>query len=323
MNAVNKRALGVSTAVAAVTIWAVFLVNTRFAISSNFSVEEVMTLRLLTASIVTLPFMIKLGVVLRGQSFVSTMMIALMPSAVAPYIISSGLYYASASDSGALAPGTLPFWAALFSFLLVGEKPSKLRLVGLLAIAIGALSVGLLQMLDGLNPESWKGHLLFLLGACLWAIYTIYFKQAGLSPAQGLVVGLFWGTLFLVPVLFMTGEVSFSNVSIQEIVWVCLLQGVLIGVLAMILYSIAIRCLGAAQTAPICGVRRLCRDRHDHPAGLCRHLHERQRHSGKPGQGVPRGATFCWRWHSLWDFDDPNSRSLHLAPVFANQIMIR
>jgi drug/metabolite transporter (DMT)-like permease len=47
----------------------------------------------------------------------------------------------------------------------------------------------------------------------------------------------------------MTGEVSFSNVSIQEIVWVCLLQGVLIGVLAMILYSIAIRCLGAAQTA--------------------------------------------------------------------------
>jgi len=249
MNAVKERALGVSTAVAAVTIWAVFLVNTRFAISSNFSVEEVLTLRLVTASIVTLPFMIKLGVLLRGQGFVSTMMIALVPSAVAPYIISSGLFYASASDSGALAPGTLPFWAALFSFLLIGEKPSKLRLVGLLAIATGALSVGLLQMLDGSsNPESWKGHLLFLLGACLWAIYTIYFKQARLRPVQGLVVGLFWGTLFLVPVLFMTGEVSFSNVSIREIVWVCLLQGVLIGVLAMILYSIAIRCLGAAQT---------------------------------------------------------------------------
>ena len=249
MNAVKERAVGVSTAVAAVTIWAVFLVNTRFAISSNFSVEEVITLRLVTASIVTLPFMIKLGVLLRGQGFVSTIMIALVPSAVAPYIISSGLFYASASDSGALAPGTLPFWAALFSFLLIGEKPSKLRLVGLLAIATGALSVGLLQMLDGSsNPESWKGHLLFLLGACLWAIYTIYFKQAGLRPVQGLVVGLFWGTLFLVPVLFMTGEVSFSNVSIREIVWVCLLQGVLIGVLAMILYSIAIRCLGAAQT---------------------------------------------------------------------------
>ena len=60
MNSVQERALGVSTAVAAVAIWAVFLVSTRFAISSNFSVEEVMTLRLVTASVVTLPFMIKL-----------------------------------------------------------------------------------------------------------------------------------------------------------------------------------------------------------------------------------------------------------------------
>ena len=140
-----------------------------------------------------------------------------MPSAVAPYIISSGLYYASASDSGALAPGTLPFWAALFSFLLIGEKPSKVRLTGLLAIFTGALSIGLLQMLNGSNSETWKGHLLFLLGACLWAIYTIYFKQAGLRPVQGLVVGLFWGTLLLVPVLFMTGEVSFSNVASKKL----------------------------------------------------------------------------------------------------------
>ena len=249
MSANKERALGVSAALAAVTIWAVFLINTRFAISNNFSVEEVMTLRLVTASIVTLPFMIKLGVVLRGQSFVSTMMIALTPSAVAPYAISSGLFYASASDSGALAPGTLPFWAALFSFLLIGEKPSKFRLIGLLAIFIGALSIGLMQMLDSSNSETWKGHLLFLLGACLWAIYSIYFKQAGLRPVQGLVVGLFWGTLFLVPILFMTGEVSFSKASLEEIIWVCLVQGVIIGVLAMILYSIAIRCLGAAQTA--------------------------------------------------------------------------
>ena len=149
MNAFKERVLGVSAALAAVTIWAVFLVNTRFAISSNFSVEEVMTLRLVTASIVTLPFMIKLGVVLRGQSFISTIMIALIPSAVAPYIISSGLFYASASESGALAPGTLPFWAALFSFLLIGEKPSTSRLIGLLVIFVGALSIGIIQMLNG------------------------------------------------------------------------------------------------------------------------------------------------------------------------------
>lgn len=249
MNIAQTRTLGVTTALAAVIIWAIFLLNTRFAVSGNFSVEEVMVLRLVTASIITLPLMIKLGVKIRGQSLIGTLMLALGPSAIAPYIISSGLLYASASDSGALAPGTLPFWAALFSFLMIGEKPSKSRMFGLLIIFTGALLVGLWQMVNGSEPGSWRGHLLFLFGAALWAAYSIYFKQSGLGPIQGLVIGLFWGTLCLVPFLFLTGNVNFHDVSAQEIILVALLQGVLIGVLAMLLYSFAVRCLGPAQTA--------------------------------------------------------------------------
>ena len=249
MNIAQTRVLGVTTALSAILIWAIFLLNTRFAVNGNFSVEEVMVLRLVTASIITLPIMIKLGVMLRGQSVAGTIMIALGPSAISPYFISSGLFYASASDSGALAPGTLPFWAALFSYLMIGEKPSRSRALGLLIIFTGALLVGLWQILDGSESGSWKGHLLFLLGSCLWAIYSIYFKQSGLGPAQGLVIGLFWGTLCLVPMLFLTGKVNFNNVSAQEIILVGLLQGVLIAVLAMLLYSVSIRCLGAAQTA--------------------------------------------------------------------------
>ena len=249
MNMAQTRVLGVTTALSAIVIWAIFLLNTRFAVSGKFSVEEVMVLRLITASIITFPIMIKFGVMLRGQSVTGTIMIALGPSAIAPYIISSGLFYASASDSGALAPGTLPFWAALFSYLMIGEKLSWSRMLGLLIIFTGALLIGLWQILDGSDPGSWKGHLLFLLGSCLWAIYSIYFKKSGLGPVQGLVIGLFWGTVCLVPVLFLTGKVNFNNVSAQEIIVVGLLQGVLIAVLAMLLYSVALRCLGAAQTA--------------------------------------------------------------------------
>ena len=162
MNIAQTRVLAVTTALFAILIWAIFLLNTRFAVNGNFSVEEVMVLRLVTASIITLPIMIKLGVMLRGQSVAGTIMIALGPSAISPYFISSGLFYASASDSGALAPGTLPFWAALFSYLMIGEKPSRSRALGLLIIFTGALLVGLWQILDGSESGSWKGHLLFL-----------------------------------------------------------------------------------------------------------------------------------------------------------------
>ena len=131
MTFLNGKKLGYASALMAISIWAVFLLGTRFAVSGNFTVEEVMALRLMTAAIVTIPIMLKLGVALRGQGLLGTVMLTLGGSAIFPYIIAEGLYYAPVSDAGALAPGTLPFWAVLFSFLILGERPNKLKILGL------------------------------------------------------------------------------------------------------------------------------------------------------------------------------------------------
>jgi hypothetical protein len=53
-----------------------------------------MALRLMTAAIVTIPIMLKLGVALRGQGLLGTVMLTLGGSAIFPYIIAEGLYYA-------------------------------------------------------------------------------------------------------------------------------------------------------------------------------------------------------------------------------------
>ena len=245
----NGKNFGYIAALMAITIWAVFLLGTRFAVSGSFTVEEVLALRLITAFIVTIPIMIKLGVRISGQGIVGTLMLTIGGSAIFPYIIAEGLYYASASDAGALAPGTLPFWAALFSFIILGERPSKLKLCGLIFILVGALSVGLCQNLAFQNTQEWKGHLLFVLAACLWSIYSIYYRKSGLSPVHGLVIGLFWGAALALPLLFIFGEINFSNKTTVEITSMALLQGILIAVVALVLYSIAVREIGAAQTA--------------------------------------------------------------------------
>lgn len=249
VSSTNSKKLGYVAALAAITIWAVFLLGTRFAVSGSFTVEEVLVLRLITAFIVTIPIMIKLGISISGQGIIGTLMLTIGGSAIFPYIIAEGLYYASASDAGALAPGTLPFWAALFSFIILGERPNKLKLCGLAFILIGALSVGLWQNLTFQNTQEWKGHLLFVLAACLWSIYSIYYRKSGLSPVHGLVIGLFWGAAIALPSLFIFGEINFSNKTIAEITSMALLQGILIAVVALVLYSIAVREIGAAQTA--------------------------------------------------------------------------
>ena len=241
--------LGVLAALATVTIWAAFLIGTRFAVSGNLTVDEVLVLRLIPAFLIMVPLMFKLGVIIKGQSIFSVLMIALGATAVFPYLISTGVYYAPASDAGALAPGMLPFWTALFAFLITGEKPSKIRLIGLLIILLGAFLVGFYSILSSSGENTWKGHFLFLAGSGMWSIYSVYFRQSGIDPLTGLVFGLFWGTAVVIPLLLLFGDVSFEKATFLDILSMIILQGLLIAIFAMLLYNFAIRQLGPAQTA--------------------------------------------------------------------------
>ena len=245
----NYYFLGVLAALATVTIWAAFLIGTRFAVSGNLTVDEVLVLRLVPAFLIMIPLMIKLGVIIKGQSIFSVLMIALGATAIFPYLISTGVYYAPASDAGALAPGMLPFWTALFAFLITGEKPSKIRSIGLIIILLGALLVGSYSILSSSGQNTWKGHFLFLTGAGMWSVYSVYFRQSGIDPLTGLVFGLFWGTAVVIPLLFLFGDVSFAKATTFDIYSMIVLQGLLIAILAMLLYNFSIRQLRPAQTA--------------------------------------------------------------------------
>ena len=245
----NYYFFGVLAALATVSIWAAFLIGTRFAVSGNLSVDEVLLLRLVPAFLIMLPLMFKLGVIIKGESIFSLLMIALGATAVFPYLISTGVYYAPASDAGALAPGMLPFWTALFAFFITGEKPSKTRALGLIIILLGDFLVGSYSILSLHGQDTWKGHFLFLAGSGMWSIYSVYFRQSGIDPLTGLVFGLFWGTAVVIPLLLLLGDISFEKATALDILSMIVLQALLIAILAMLLYNFAIRQLGPAQTA--------------------------------------------------------------------------
>ena len=192
--------------------------------------------------------MLKFDLLPRKQSWPRALILMVGASAVFPYIVSTGLSYAPASDAGALAPGMLPFWTALAAFVLAGERLDKNRMLGLLVILIGALLIGLWNILLGGGNDSWKGHLMFLIGSGLFAIYSVVFRQSGLSPIQGLVIGLFWGTLFITPFLLLSGEVKFQGLGLADIIIMGVIQSFVIGIMATILFNYAVRLLGAAET---------------------------------------------------------------------------
>ena len=243
----KRSYLGVLVALITVSIWAVFIVATRFSVSTNFTVEEVLILRLVPSTLIMAPFMIKYDLIPRGLSWLKAGMLMIGASAIFPYIVSSGLSFAPASDGGVLAPGMLPFWTALAAFFILGEKLDQVRRTGLLIILMGALMVGLWQIIFNSDEGVWRGHILFLIGSGLFAIYSVIFRQSELTPLHGLLIGLFWGTLFITPILLLTGKVNFSNVSAFDIGITIFIQSLIIGILATILFNYGVRLIGASE----------------------------------------------------------------------------
>ena len=243
----NRRYLGVMVALTTVFIWAIFIVATRFSLTTNFTVEEVLFLRLVPSTLIMAPFMIKYDLIPRGLSWLKAGMLMIGASAIFPYIVSSGLSFAPASDGGVLAPGMLPFWTALAAFLILGEKLDQVRRTGLFIILVGALMVGLWQIIFNSDDGVWRGHILFLIGSGLFAIYSVIFRQSGLTPLHGLLIGLFWGTLFITPILLLTGRVNFSDVSAFDIGVTIFIQSLIIGILATVLFNYGVRLIGASE----------------------------------------------------------------------------
>ena len=245
----DRKFLGYVAALVTVMIWAAFLVGTRFAVTKNFTVEEILVLRLIPAAIIMLPYMVKLGVMPPGNRLITKIIFALGASALFPWVLSMGLYYSPASNAGALGPGTLPFWTALIAFLITSEKPNRSRKFGLFVILLGALVIGIVQFETNYGDLTWLGNILFLLGAALWAIYSVIFRQSGIAPLHGLVIGLFWGSLIFVPFLITFGSVKFENTTLHDIAFMVILHSFIIGILAMLLFTYAVKKLGAVQTA--------------------------------------------------------------------------
>ena len=71
----------------------------------------------------------------------------------------------------------------------------------------------------------------------------------GLSPLHSFGIGVFWGASISLLLLFIFGDRNFADKTVTELLSMAFLQGVLIAILALVLYSIAVQEIGAAQTA--------------------------------------------------------------------------
>ena len=112
----------------------------------------------------------------------------------------SGFVHAPAAHASVLMPGSLPLWTALLALVVLGDRITPARALGLVCIVLGDLLVGgasLLHAFDG--GTVWRGDLLFISAAMTWATYSVLTRRHALEAVRATIAITAFGFLAYVP----------------------------------------------------------------------------------------------------------------------------
>jgi drug/metabolite transporter (DMT)-like permease len=239
--------IGTASALGAILIWAGWIVATRHA-AQTLDVSVVALLRYGIPALVLMPLWLRIG--LRPEGVSTRMLVAMIVGAGTPFFVVAalGMRFAPAAEVGPLLPGTMPLFVAVLAGVFYREQMSTLRKAGFALIAAGIAVIVLPQFAVGTVAEA-PGHVLILASAFLWAVYTIALRRTGLSAYDATALISVWSAISLLPFGTLPLIATMQQGRTGELAVQALVQGVLSGIVATILFAIAILRLGPSRAA--------------------------------------------------------------------------
>jgi drug/metabolite transporter (DMT)-like permease len=240
--------LGLASGLLVVFCWAGWVISTRFAVTTHLRPFDIAFLRYLVASAILTPVLLRHGLGLREIGAGRTLV--LVCGAGLPFLLisSTGMKFAPASDAGAVMIGTMPVFVAIFSASINRERFDPVRVTGFIAVIIGIVGIAA-HGLFNFESGAWRGHILFLTGAALYASYTVTFRRTGIGPWHAAAIVNFYSLLILMPFYFLASGSHLLSASPSEIITQAAVQGIIAGIVAIFFYGEAVRRLGASQAA--------------------------------------------------------------------------
>jgi drug/metabolite transporter (DMT)-like permease len=233
---------------AAVCIWASFIVVSRLGVRTSLTPWDVAAIRFTVAGLLLLPYLLKRGLAVDRLGW--TGIVAIVAGCGAPMVllVNAGLLFAPAAHGGALFPGVMPLMVAILATVILKEPFSARNWVGLAAIAFGAL--GIVWCGGGAaDPAQTVGHGLFLLAALAWAGYTVAMRRARLDGLHAAAIAAGGSLVLYLPVYAVIAGASVLEAPLFDIALQAVVQGILTAIVALLLYGRMVSLLGATGGA--------------------------------------------------------------------------
>jgi len=240
--------LGVASGLVVVVCWAGWVIATRFAVTTHLRPVDVAFLRYVVASALLAPVLWREGLGIRRIGAWRTLV--LVCGAGLPFLLiaSTGMRFAPASDVGAVMIGTMPVFVAVFSALISGERFDRMRVAGFVAVVAGVIGIAAHGLFD-LGSGAWRGHILFLVGAAMFAAFTVTLRRSGIGPWHAAAIVNVYSLAIFAPVYLVAfGPAPLADAP-GEAVTQAAMQGIVAGIVALFFFGESVRRLGASRAA--------------------------------------------------------------------------
>jgi len=228
-------------------IWATWLVASRAGAQSPLTIYDHAALRYGVSSIVALPIVLYY----KPWRDMSLQRIAIVSFLLGPiYILAVFLAfeYAPAAHGGIFMNGALPAITLFISWILFKQRIHKFQLLGVLLIIIGAI-LAVADAAELALSDSWKGDGLFFISAIFFSGYLIAARVWNVSTTQILFCSSIVNAVLFVPVWYWFLPSGFAEASQAQFLIQTLYQGLIPGLVGLLLVAVATRNIGPAATA--------------------------------------------------------------------------
>jgi drug/metabolite transporter (DMT)-like permease len=232
----------------AVCIWAAFIVVSRLGVRTSLTPWDVAAIRFAVAGILLLPYLLRRGLALDRLGWTGFAAIVVGCGAPMVLLVNAGLLFAPASHAGALFPGVMPLMVAILAAAILKEAFTLQKTGGLVLIVLGA--VGIVGASTGaIGTRQNIGDLLFLGAGLAWAGYTVAMRRARLDGLYAAAISAVASLVFYLPVYASVARTSLLKAPLFDVALQAAVQGILTGIVALLLYGRMVGILGATRDA--------------------------------------------------------------------------
>jgi drug/metabolite transporter (DMT)-like permease len=244
----NKtRLLGILSACTVVLIWSGWIVSSRWGITTHFSPIDLTWLRFATATVITLPLSLRYS--WKTLPLRKALIISMGCGFPYVWLVYFALQLIPSANASVLINGFLPIATGVIAVLFLGTRITKVTLVFIVIIIFSSF-------LTALKPDTFSsayvlGVALLVLASTILAIYMIAVKAWDIAIRDIMAWVPLINTIILLPfwLAYSKGIEFLMALPTANLLFHVVYQGLIVSVLALFLFSFAIKAIGAFATS--------------------------------------------------------------------------